>query len=303
MANPLNRVPLQSLRAVEAVARLGSLRAAAEDMGVTPGAVSQQVIRAERILGRALFDRTPSGMVPATAATEVLALLRRGFADLLAAVARAAPPGGDCLNVSVAPALAARWLIWRLPKFRAAHPAIRVRIDADLALIDPGRGEVDLCVRVGRGGWLGVQAERLAAQVIFPVCAPDLASQIRDHGDLAQVPIIRDARANFGWEHWLGPEGRLDVVPGDGPLFSDAQLCLDAAISGEGVFLSFESVAVDPLALGRLAEPFRGRHSTGNAYWIVTAAEGPVRRPVRAFADWLRTEFAQAGLGTVRPPG
>ena len=106
MTNPLNRIPLQSLRAVEAVARLGSLRAAAEDLGVTPGAVSQQVIRAEQILGRALFDRHPSGMVPSGPSAEVLQLLRRGFADLSAAVARAAPQGEDCLTVSVAPILA-----------------------------------------------------------------------------------------------------------------------------------------------------------------------------------------------------
>lgn len=303
MANPLNRVPLPSLRAVEAVARLGSLRAAAEDMGVTPGAVSQQVIRAERILGTELFLRTPSGMQPAATSAEVLALLRRGFADLAAAVARAAPPGEDCLTVSVAPALASRWLIWRLPRFRAAHPTTRVRIDAELGLVEPGRDGIDLCVRVGRGHWPGVRAERLAAQVIFPVCAPDLAARITDHADLARVPIIRETRANFGWEDWLGPEGRLDVVPGDGPLFSDAQLCLDAAISGEGVFLSFESVAADPLALGRLAEPFRGRHATGNAYWLVTPADAPVRRHVRAFIDWLRAEFVAAGLGATRPPG
>jgi DNA-binding transcriptional LysR family regulator len=303
MANPLNRLPLQSLRAVEAVARLGSLARAAEDMGVTPGAVSQQVIRAERILGRPLFDRTPGGMVPAAAAAEVLSLLRRGFADLSAAVARAAPPGEDCLTVSMAPVLASRWLIWRLPRFRAAHPEIRVRLDAELALVEPAWGEVDLCIRVGRGNWPGVRAERLAAQVIFPVCAPDLLPRLRDHADLARVPVIRETKADFGWEDWLGPEGRRDVVPGDGPLFSDAQLCLDAAISGEGVFLSFESLAADPLAMGRLAEPFRGRHATGNAYWIVTPAEGPVRRHVRAFADWLRAEFQAAGLGTARPPG
>ena len=301
MANPLNRVPLQSLRAVEAVARLGSLRAAALDMGVTPGAVSQQVIRAERILGHPLFERHPTGMVPNGSSIEVLNLLRRGFADITAAVARAAPPGEECLTVSVAPILASRWLIWRLPRFRAAHPNVRVRIDAELALADPTSGEVDLCVRVGRGNWPGVRLERLAPQVIFPVCAPDLAPRLRDHADLAHVTIIRETRANFGWEHWLGPEGRLDVVPGEGPLFSDAQLCLDAAISGEGVFLSFESLAADPLAMGRLAEPFRGRHETGNAYWLVFP-EGALRRPVRAFADWLRAEFAEGGLGTPRAP-
>lgn len=303
MPNPLNRVPLQSLRAVEAVARLGTLRAAAEDLGVTPGAISQQVIRAERILGLPLFERGPSGMLPAGAAREVLALLSRGFADLAAAVARAAPTGEERLTVSVAPILAARWLIWRLPRFRAAHPGIRVRIDAELGLVNPAWGEVDLCVRVGRGGWAGVRAERLAAQVIFPVCAPGLARRVTDHADLARVPIIRETKANFGWEDWLGPEGRPEVVPGDGPFFSDAQLCLDAAISGEGVFLSFESLAVDPLSRGLLAEPFRGRHATGNAYWLVAPAEGPTRRPVRAFADWLRAEFAEAGLGSARPSG
>ena len=303
MPNPLNRLPLQSLRAVEAVARLGSLRAAADDMGVTPGAVSQQVIRAEQILGRPLFDRTPSGMVPNEPSAEILTLLRRGFTDLVAAVARAAPQCQDCLTVSVAPILAARWLIWRLPRFRAAHPTIRVRIDAEMGLVNPGWGEVDLCVRVGRGDWPGVRVERLASQVIFPVCAPDLAARIRDHADLARVPIIRETKANFAWADWLRAEGRPEVAPGDGPLFSDAQLCVDAAISGEGVFLSFESLAVDPLERGLLAEPFRGRHATANAYWLVTPAEGPVRRPVRAFSDWLRAEFARAGFGTTRPAG
>jgi DNA-binding transcriptional LysR family regulator len=69
------------------------------------------------------------------------------------------------------------------------------------------------------------------------------------------------------------------------------------------VFLTFESLAADPLALGRLAEPFRGRHATQNAYWIVTAADGSLRRPVRAFIDWLQAEFAAGHLGTTRPPG
>lgn len=302
MVNPLNRVPLPSLRAVEAVARLGSLRAAAEDLGVTPGAVSQQVIRCETTLGRPLFDRAPAGMAPREDASEVHALLRRGFADLAAAVAQAAPQCDDCLTVSVAPILASRWLIWRLPRFRAAHPTVRVRIDAELGLVEPGRGEVDLCVRVGTGGWPGVRAEPLASQVIFPVCSPAMAARIRDHADLARVPIIRETRANFAWSDWLAAEGRAEVAPGDGPLFSDAQLCLDAAISGEGVFLAFESLAQDPLARGVLAEPFRGRHATRNGYWLVTPLEGRVRRPVRAFADWLRQEFAQAGLGTVRGP-
>jgi DNA-binding transcriptional LysR family regulator len=205
--------------------------------------VSQQVIRAERILGRPSLRPHARRHGRRRPSAEALSLLRAGFADLAAAVARAAHDRDESLTVSVAPILAARWLIWRLPRFRAAHPGIRVRIDAELGLVDPGWGEVDLCVRVGRGNWPDVRAERLAPQVIFPVCAPEMARLIADHADLARVPIIRETKANFGWEDWLGPEGRPEVVPGDGPLFSDAQLCLDAAISGEGVFLSFESLA------------------------------------------------------------
>lgn len=296
--NPLNRIPLQSLRAVEAVARLGTLARAAEDMGVTPGAVSQQVIRAERQLGLVLFERRASGMVPTAVGGEITARLVRGFSELSGAVARAMRADNE-LTVSVAPAFAARWLIWRLPRFRAAHPEIRVRLDAGLALVDPTAGDADLCVRVGPGKWPNVTVERMAPQVIFPVCAPDLAARLTDHADLARVPVIRETRATFDWPDWLAAEGRPEVVPGDGPVFNDAMLCLDAAISGEGVFLTFESLAADALAMGRLAEPFYGRHATQNAYWLVGPRDG-LGRPARRFAAWLKAEVAAAGLGITR---
>jgi LysR family transcriptional regulator, glycine cleavage system transcriptional activator len=298
----LNRIPLQSLRAVEAVARLGSLRRAAEALGVTPGAVSQQVLLAERQLGLTLFDRRPSGMVPTDPGREVTDLLTEGFARIGAAVARAGRGRDDALTVSVAPVFAARWLIWRLPRFQAAHPGIRVRLDADLALLNPSAGEADLCLRVGRGGWPGVAAERLFPQVIFPVCAPDLARNIRSHADLARVPVIRETRANFDWPDWLGPEGHPEVQPGDGPVFSDSMLCLDAAMTGAGVFLTFESLAADALENGRVVEPFRGRHATENAYWLVTAQDRRPGRAAQAFARWLRAETAAAGLGRPRAP-
>ena len=299
MTNPLNRLPMPGLRAIEAVARTGSLRAAAADLGVTAGAVSQQVIRIEKQLGLVLFERLAAGMVPTARGAEVVALLRRGFADLGAAVALATR-SGEALTVSVAPVFAVRWLIWRLPRFRAAHPGIKIRLDADLALLDPAAGEVDVCVRVGPGHYPGVSAERLWPQVIFPVCAAEYLPRLADHADLARVPVIRETRATFDWPDWLGPEGRAEVVPGEGPVFGEAMLCLDAAISGEGVFLAFETLAADALAMGRLVEPFRGRHATGNAYWLITAADGRRNRMVRAFADWLKAEVAAAGLGTVR---
>lgn len=293
----LNRVPLRALRAVEAVARCGTIAAAAEELRVTPGAVSQQVARAEATLGLALFDRGPRGMTPTPRAAEVCRLLGAGFAQIAAAVARTEVARDEILTISVAPIFAARWLIWRLPRFSAAHPGLRVRLDAELGLVEPGRSDVDLCIRVGRGGWPRVRAERLVPQVIFPVCSPEVAERIRAPADLAGVPIIREPHPMFGWDDWLGPEGQSEAILGDGPVFSDAALCLDAAISGAGVFLTFESVAADPLAHGRIVAPLPGRRATANSYWLVTAADRSLSAPARRFRDWLKDEIAAAGLG------
>jgi DNA-binding transcriptional LysR family regulator len=293
----LNRIPLSCLRAVEAVARCGSVTLAAGELGVTPGAVSQQILRAEQTLGLPLFDRTNRGMLPTPRGAEVAELLSQGFARLSAAVERARPEARLVLTVSVAPVFAARWLIWRLPRFQTRHPDIRVRLDASLSLADPSRGEADLCIRVGRGGWPGVAAERLFSQIIFPVAAPQLASRITAHADLARVPVIIEPRAGVTWQQWLQPEGHPDQPLCPGPEYSDPSLCLDAAIAGLGVYLAFETLAVDALARGSLVTPFAGRHATQNSYWLVSAGDQRPSPASRAFATWLRAEVAAAGLG------
>jgi LysR family transcriptional regulator, glycine cleavage system transcriptional activator len=296
----LNRVPLSSLRAVEAVARLGGVTAAAEELGVTPGAVSQQVGRAEASLGLTLFDRQPRGMVLTGRGDEVAALLTEGFTRLAAAVDRARPLTPNTLTVSVAPIFAARWLIWRLPRFQAEHPSLRVRLDASLSLADPSAGEADLCIRVGRGGWPRVAAEKLFDQVIFPVAAPQLGRKLKDPTDLATVPIIIEPRAGFTWNDWLGPEGLEGLKLRPGPEYSDSSLCLDAAISGTGVFLAFETLAADALLQGSLIAPFAGRHQTANSYWLVTAQDQRQSPAMRAFSTWLKAEIAASGLGRIR---
>jgi LysR family transcriptional regulator, glycine cleavage system transcriptional activator len=293
----LNRVPLSCLRAVEAVARLGGVTAAADELGVTPGAVSQQVVRAEQVLGLLLFDRHSRGMVPTARGREVTDILSQGFARLSAAVDRARPEAASTLTVSVAPVFAARWLIWRLPRFQVDHPGLRVRLDASLALADPSAGEADLCIRVGRGGWPRVDAEKLFDQVIFPVASPQLARSIASPADLARVPVILEPNAGFSWQDWLVPEGHAGVTLGPGPEFSGSSLCLDAVISGSGVFLAFETLAADALAQGSIVAPFAGRHRTGNSYWLVSAQTQRKTHAMRAFAEWIKQEIALAGLG------
>lgn len=293
----LARVHLGALRAVEAAGRLGTLRAAAEELGVTVGAVSQQILKCEAELGRTLFERRPRGLVPTDLGAAVLERLSAGFAELSAAVALADRRREDVLTVSVAPVLASKWLVWRLDRFTRARPGIRVRIDAALDLVDPNVSDVDVCIRVGRGGWPGVRAERLIAQLVFPVCAPALAARLCTPADLARVPIVAEPNAMFTWDVWLAPNGLDARILQDGPVYSDAALCFDAAMAGQGVFLAWETLAADALAMGRLVAPFPDRYPTGISYWFVTARDRAPTRAVSAFREWIAAELRESCPG------
>jgi len=287
----LNRFHLNGLRALEAAGRLGNLRAA-EELGVTIGAVSQQILKAEEQFGRSLFERHPKGLKPTAFGQDVLRYLSSGFAEISAGLALAERRREGVLTVSVAPVFASKWLVWRLQHFREQHPDIRIRIDADVSLVDPGSSDVDVCIRVGRGGWSNVKAEKLIDQLVFPVCSPAMAEGLHDPRDLAAVPIIREPTPMFGWNAWLAPNGLEESILGDGPVFSDASLCLDAAVAGQGVFLGWETLACDAIAMGRLAAPFPDRYGTGISYWFVTSRSAPSTRAVGAFRDWLKSELS-----------
>lgn len=288
----LNRFHLNGLRALEAAGRLGNLRAAAEELGVTIGAVSQQILKAEEQFGRPLFERHPKGLKATAFGQDVLRYLSAGFAEISTGVALAERRREGVLTVSVAPVFASKWLVWRLQRFREQYPDIRIRIDADVALVDPGSSDVDVCIRVGRGGWPNVRAEKLLDQLVFPVCSPAMGESLRHPRDLATVPIVREPTPMFGWNAWLGPNGLDESILGDGPVFSDASLCLDAAVAGQGVFLGWETLACDAIAMGRLVAPFPDRYETGISYWFVTARSAPLIRAVSAFREWLTSELA-----------
>ena len=287
----LNIVHLNGLRAVEAVARLGSLQAAASELGVSIGAVSQQVIKAEAQLGYPVFQRLPKGMVPLDTARPMLARLTDGFRNLSEAVAVGRPRDDKLLTISVAPVFAARFLVHRLDRFTALHPEIRLRIDATTALADFITDGVDIGIRVGAGKWQGVNADLLLPQLVFPVCAPALAERLREPKDILNLPTIIDGHAMFSWDVWLrcvGLEGRQMQVR---HVFNEASLCLDATIRGEGVMIAWQTLADYPLAQGKLVEPFATRAATGFGHYFVTPAG--IRQPpkVKAFHRWLTQEL------------
>jgi len=287
----INAVHLNGLRAVEATGRLGSLKAAADELGVTIGAVSQQIIKTEQQLQRVLFDRGPRGLVLTPAGESLMPRLKGGFELLDQAVASVRRRDEKILTISVAPVFAARWLVSRLDRFALAHPDISLRIDATTKLANLETSDVDIGIRVGTGEWPGLRVEPLLAQEVFPVCSPAIAKTLRQPADILQCSAVIDARSMFSWETWLRTVGLSGAQMKVRHVFNEASLCIDAAIAGQGVMLAWQTLAGDSLIDGRLQAPFRIRAKTGFGHYFVTS---PARREttvVTAFKTWVRDEI------------
>lgn len=289
--NNLNKVHLNGLRALEVVGRLGSLQAAAGELGVSIGAVSQQVIKAETQLGLSVFRRTSKGMVATEAGRLLLTRLTQGFHILSEGLALARQRDDTLLTISVAPVFAARFLVHRLDRFSALYPDVRLRIDATTTLADLVADGVDLGIRVGRGQWTGVDAQLLMPQMVFPVCAPALAEKLQAPEDVLSLPAIIDGQAMFSWDVWFKAAGVIPRAMTQRYVFNEASLCLDAAIAGEGVMLAWQTLASYPLEKGRLVEPFGIRAATGFGHYFVTPAGIQPPPKVKAFHTWLVAEL------------
>jgi len=295
--------PLNALRAFEAAARHLSFTRAADELAVTQAAVSHQVKALEDWLGRPLFRRLNRAVELTDAGRLLAAPLTAGLDQIADGVARVAAGGGDerVLTVTTIPSFAARWLIFRLPRFRVSHPGIDVRLHTDNALVDFDRMDVDVAVRFGRGDWPGLAAERLMPIRIFPVCSPRLLDgphPLRTPADLRHHTLLHDDFGvdgrDIGWAEWLRLAGAPEVDASRGPWFTDSGMVMQLAADGEGVALARTLLADDELRAGRLVRPFSQEIPVEHAYWIAAPPDRMRRPKVRAFRDWLTAEIEAA---------
>ena len=167
--------PLNALRAFEAAARHLNFSRAADELSVTPGAVSQQIQNLEDYIGGPLFKRTPRGLLLTDTAQTALPALRDAFDNLAEAAALlTAQVEGRRLTITAAPSFAAKWLVPRLGRFEAAYPQVDVWLSADMDLVDFGAGEVDVAIRYGAGPYPGLESVRLMRETVVPVMSPEL---------------------------------------------------------------------------------------------------------------------------------
>jgi len=302
MSNPFP-IPLNALRAIEIVARAGALAPAAEELGVTVGAVSQHLRRAEERLGMELFARTPQGLKPVPELVDILPQLSAGFAALRDGLATLTGAHEGVLNVTVGSVFASRWLIWRVNKFTRAHPGLELRLTVTGAVLDLSRPDLDCGIRFGDGNWPGVSASLIGGQDFQPVCSPEFLARHPDLSDLTRVPVIVDETSMLDWPLWLEVAGRDPAQKLSGPLYSDASLAFDAAISGQGLLLAADMMSADAVSDGRLLRPFDLPAKGRRGYYLATAKGRRETKKLKLFRDWLAREVpASAGGYLLQPP-
>ncbi len=286
--------PLNALKAFEAAARSQNFTRAAEELRVTQGAVSQQVKALEDTLGLKLFARVRQRLALTEAGREYLGVVRDALDRIAAGTERlVARQRGGVLTISTSPDFAAKWLVHRLGRFADGHPAIDLRVSASGHQVDFAREDVDVAIRHGDGDWPGLDAVRLCAERLFPVCSPALLTarkRIARPADLLKLPLLRLADSD-AWARWFAAAGVADPAL-RGPTVDRASMVIDAAVDGQGIALARTALAAWDLINGRLVRPLDLSLPLKSTYWIVcpkATTKTPKLVTVRA---WLLAEAA-----------
>ncbi|WP_448677885.1 LysR substrate-binding domain-containing protein [Delftia acidovorans] len=287
--------PLQALRTFVEVGQRKSVKAAAQALHVTPGAVSQQIRVLEDRLGVVLLERERLGMRLTEAGASVFPRLREAFLqidqamhDLESTKARRS------LTVSTVATFAASWLVPRLGRFKQLHPDIEIRVEATSELVDLRRDRVDVALRHGLGDYPGLEVLPLMAPVLTPVASPGFlkahGAVIHEAGDCLGYPLLHDGdRAD--WPLWLKAHGVADDMRAErGSAFDDDFLLIRAAEAGQGLALVPQAYAQEEIAAGRLIQVLDKPWPARFAYYAVTRPGAADRPEVRAFLDWIREE-------------
>lgn len=307
--------PLNSLRAFEAAARHASFKKAADELHVTPAAVSHHVKALEDYLGVRLFQRQTRGLQLTDEARAALPKLQEGFECLAAAVERTrlhAETG--TLTVSAPPSFGTRWLVPRLQLFTATHPDVDLRIETSMHTIDrredipAGMREIDLrdemtdvSIRFGSGRYPGYRVHKLFAVSYVAVCSPRLLEgehPLRRPADLQHHTLLHDdtipdLAERPTWEEWFKAAGMQSMDASRGPHFNNSVLALEAAVDGVGVVLGMRPLVLPDIATGRLVSPFEASIRSNFAYFLVCAEAIADRPKVAVFRDWLLAEAAK----------
>jgi LysR family transcriptional regulator, glycine cleavage system transcriptional activator len=296
-----------SLKVFEAAGRHLNFTRAAQELHVTPAAVSHQIKEFEDQLGQRLMERTSRSMRLTEAGQILHAAIGEALSGLNHAVQEMQRGASSMrLRVSASTSVAAKWLVPRLDDYMLLHPGAEVQLDVSDRVRDFGRDEIDVAIRFGNGNYPGARTDRLFDNTIFPVCSPALLKSkkpLKHPRDLLQHRLIHVEWSGQGvtwpnWRMWMLAAGVSDYKETSGLYLDNSGLALQAAVDGQGVALGDSSLVSDDLAAGRLVQPFALtiKGPPQFAYYVISPLATQDDPLIKSFREWILDEAARTPL-------
>ena len=297
---PLRRLPpLNSLRAFEAAARHASFKSAADELAVTPAAVSQQIRSLEDDLGVPLFNRGARSVALTREGRRLQGGLTEAFMKMRVVVEAVRAPEAETLSITCSGPVATKFLAPRLSRFHDIHPDIAVQIDASFDVEPLGAAGPHIALRFGNQPARNLHSVKLASEQLIPMVSPDLAERLslKEPQDIRRAPLIHDESLmkwfqNIpSWADWFAGVGIDPFEANRGTRFSSyGDQAIDAAVGGSGVLLGRVGLATDDLLAGRLVCPFGPGIDLDLGYYVVCEAGTEETPAIAAFMGWIQQE-------------
>ena len=286
-------IPLRAIGVFHAVARTGSVTRAADELGVTPSAVSQQIQSLEVSVGTTLIGKSGRNVVLTEAGELYFEMIQEEIERITEATQHIRGfRSVTTLTVRASPSLSTKWLLPRLASFVDAHPQIELRLDGTNEPTTFQRENVDLEIRHGTGQWPGLFVEGLAEERFSPVCAPSVAAAgSLDAAELPRFRLIHSAKSQVQWTRWFDLAGVNATERWRRVLFDRTHMAIDAAAAGFGVALESDLMMWAELKAGRLVCPVRNPPALAlTTQWVTCPPEHLRLGKVKTFLAWLKHE-------------
>jgi len=293
MIAPRRYLPsISSLLALEAVDRLGSASAAAQELSLTQSAISRQLKTMEAQLGVALIERSQMRLSLTPAARSYVKTARTVLQNLAQASVRLTTnPSGGSLNLSILPAFGMHWLAPRLRDFARRHPEVSVNLSTRLKPFDFANEPFDAAIHFGRKDWPGMSYLRLMREEVLPVCAPSLLPENTKRLDwLQKAPLLHLDTRTDAWERWFTAQGH--VARGmQGMRFDQFSTMIQATIHGLGIALLPSYLITDEQRAGTLRLAWDGPVVSLGDYYLVWPRSKAETAPLASFRNWLQSQL------------
>jgi LysR family glycine cleavage system transcriptional activator len=306
-------LPVRGIAVFEAAARAASFHAAAEELNLTPSAVSHQIRLLEDTLGVRLFERVGRGVTLTAEGAEYARSVRPSMQRLRVATnqirARAKAGGAlEVVRIELPPSLAHCWLLPRMPELIAQHPGIEIRVNAQGSHLQGDRlpwppladAPADLQIVYGDDKLWADRASRLLSEDFQPLCAPALLEQgaLESQDQLLQHTLLSTSRNAVTWEEWLNWQGiDIDKNPVNTLQLDPSHLAIEAAVDGMGVILESSLLVERHLGTGKLAAPFPDLSRPGLSYWLFAPSQRKAASAVDVVIEWLQASAPPTPAG------